>query len=283
MRKCTSVFYLSLLIGGMPSGHHRSLDDCRQLATDQGGRCLSTHYIDGSTLMDWKCHVDHHPVFCLTADSVTAHNWCHQCSLASSRVKKATVVWVRLQTRVASQGGRCLSTYSTELTTKSKVRVQCRVSHPPWEAVVNKLLHSLKPTWCPQCANETKRTEYRTPLAAAQALAESLGGRCLSTVFAERMLWECGSCLHQWETTYNSVQQKKWCPGICKSKKIGDGRRNSLQVCHDAAATHGGQCLSTEYSTATVPLNWKCVQGHTFTLGYKRVQGGAWCPICKES
>ncbi len=41
----------------------RSIDDCHRLAALQGGRCLSTHYVNASTPMEWKCSVVDHPVF----------------------------------------------------------------------------------------------------------------------------------------------------------------------------------------------------------------------------
>jgi len=50
------------------------------------------------------------------------------------------------------------------------------------------------------------------------------------------------------------------------------------------AKTRGGQCLSSEYQSATVKLRWRCAKGHEFdmTPNYVVSRQDDWCPFCRE-
>jgi len=57
-------------------------------------------------------------------------------------------------------------------------------------------------------------------------------------------------------------------------------REKTLEDAQALAASHGGQCLSTEYRNARTRMRWQCAQGHVWEATYNSIQQGSWCPEC---
>lgn len=53
-----------------------------------------------------------------------------------------------------------------------------------------------------------------------------------------------------------------------------------LQLCHELAAKHGGQCLSAVYPGSQAKVRWRCAVGHEFEAIIYPVMIGRWCPRC---
>jgi hypothetical protein len=54
-----------------------------------------------------------------------------------------------------------------------------------------------------------------------------------------------------------------------------------LEKAHSYALSKDGQCLSENYDTIKIPLQWKCKEGHTWERNYeKTVNRGIWCTAC---
>jgi hypothetical protein len=47
-----------------------------------------------------------------------------------------------------------------------------------------------------------------------------------------------------------------------------------------SAEINDGKCLSKEYRDLNTHVEWKCKEGHRFSMGYVFVKQGAWCPQC---
>lgn len=56
--------------------------------------------------------------------------------------------------------------------------------------------------------------------------------------------------------------------------------KKTLQDAMDVAALKGGECISDEYKTSKLKLQWKCADGHTWDASYSHVKRGSWCPKC---
>ncbi|EKS67079.1 MULTISPECIES: hypothetical protein [Caballeronia] len=58
--------------------------------------------------------------------------------------------------------------------------------------------------------------------------------------------------------------------------------RLGVEKMHDAAAMHGGKCLSeTDVNTIT-PLEWQCMDGHTWSARPEStIRTGSCCPVCR--
>lgn len=124
-------------------------------------------------------------------------------------------------------------------------------------------------SWCPVCAGHVPVT-----LAEMQALARSRGGACLARALPGSKVpvsWRCAEG-HEWRTAARKVKEGSWCPW-CAGRK-------DIDAMHAHARTRGGRCLSTRYLHGGVPLRWECAEGHRFSVAWRFVQAGRWCPHC---
>lgn len=64
------------------------------------------------------------------------------------------------------------------------------------------------------------------------------------------------------------------------SKHDRERRQLRLQAIHEAARRKGGRCLSDEYITTLVPLEFECGQGHRWHARPMSVVTGRWCSEC---
>lgn len=137
------------------------------------------------------------------------------------------------QETAKSRGGKCLTTEYKN--TNTRMWWECAYGHQ-WETTWGSILYNN--SWCGICANVRKHS-----IDLARELAVKNGGRCLSDDYqnnTELLLWEC-NLQHQWNASYQGVQQGKWCPICAKNKKF------SLVDVQNISSSRGGKCLATEY------------------------------------
>jgi hypothetical protein len=167
---------------------------------------------------------------------------------------------------VAAWHGEWLDADSGQL---RKTLLRCEHGHV-WNAKLRRL-HCGR--WCPVCHS------YRNTLEEMQALAETRGGKCLSTEYLHahaKLLWQCANG-HQWQANLSNVQHGgRWCP-VCAIEQ----RKHDLPMMQALAASKGGRCLSKEYINGSHPLRWQCSQGHIWSARPEQVLShGTWCRRC---
>src|SRR6476661_10798688 len=57
-------------------------------------------------------------------------------------------------------------------------------------------------------------------------------------------------------------------------------RRLTLAAMQAAAASLGGECLSTEYVSLRTTMRWRCAAGHEWEVQAQNVRRGQWCMRC---
>jgi len=110
----------------------------------------------------------------------------------------------------------------------------------------------------------------------ANTMAINKGGSCLSTKYIGskiKMSWECDK-QHQWDASFNSIQQGSWCPFCANNIKF------SIADCCNIAKSNGGNCLSTKYLNNRLPLLWECSKQHQWEASFGNIKAGHWCPYC---
>jgi len=234
------------------------IEDCQNLAELKGGKCLSTEYISSRHKLTWQCEKGH--IWDTFFNSIQQGTWCLECS---GKKKKS----IENCHKVAeSRGGKCLST--EYINAHSKMKWECSKGHT-WDAVGYSIQQG---TWCPDCAGRKRKS-----IENCHKLAESKGGKCLSTEYINsksNLTWQCSDG-HIWNANHGSINRGTWCPECAGVKK------KSIEYCHKIAELKGGKFLSIEYINAFSKLNWECSEGHRFNLGLNKINSGGWCRQCK--
>jgi hypothetical protein len=179
----------------------RTIDDCRTLGIERGGKCLSDEYVQAQAKLLWSCAAEH--VWEATFDSVRRGSWCQVCSGKAKHTIDDCVQAAK------ANGGRCLS--AAYIDANTLMQWECNEGHV-WKATYSGINNS--GTWCKVCSGLGKHT-----IQECQSLAESSGGKCLSTEYVNsraHLNWEC-SLGHRWPASYSNIKHGKWCPD-CRLK-----------------------------------------------------------------
>lgn len=125
--------------------------------------------------------------------------------------------------------------------------------------------------------------KHRWTIEEAKGIAEERGGECLSDTYNNvytKLGWRCIDG-HEWAAPLRSILRGSWCPKCYHLCRNGDWRRDTIENMHALAKERGGECLSTEYRTNKLKLEWKCSEGHVWSAAPHTIKnGGCWCPEC---
>lgn len=117
-----------------------------------------------------------------------------------------------------------------------------------------------------------------------RAIAESKGGQCLSESYknaVSHLEFKCSNPEHEpWKASYsNVVHYGSWCP------HCNHDHKKQMNMAHQVAQEHGGECLSTEYKGSNGKLLWKCSnpKHSPWESRFSSVVNlNSWCPHCYE-
>jgi hypothetical protein len=229
----------------------------KNIATHNGGECLSSQYVNNCTKMNFLCSEKHN--FYLTSQHLKRGVWCGRCRggllLDIEHCKKIA----------ADKNGLCLS--DLYINNKTPLRWRCYLGHE-WSVSLG---HVKSGTWCPYCGG-TKKLD----ISYANLLAIQNNGVCLSNNYVgamSKMQWQCNKG-HKWLSSYNSVKNGKWCP------KCAGNKPYSIEEVKEIAKNRGGECLSNEYVNSKNKLIFMCSKKHIFFTPFDGINQGKWCPEC---
>ena len=176
-----------------------TIEDLQEAARRRGGECLSTVYVVVGDKLDFRCAMGHE--WTTAAMQIRAGHWCPACA----RQKDRSMSIEPMRLLAGLRGGECLSTAYAGV--RDKLDFRCAMGHE-WTTAAARVRAG---HWCPACAHQRKRLGIE-PM---QLLAQSRGGRCLSTVYVNantRLAWECAAG-HAWLATPANVKcANSWCP-----------------------------------------------------------------------
>ena len=248
----------------------RTIQDCQKWAEAKHGFCLSSHYINANTRLQWQCEKGH--IWWTSPNKVRIGSWCPECHLPKITIEKC------YETAI-SRGGQCLEKQYINNTTHMKF--QCEYKHQwstSWQSIC-------QGSWCPECGQKASHDKQRLSLQFCLDLAKEHNGECLSKEYLNAdslYLWKCEHG-HEWGATYSSIANGSWCKK-CFDTVHGIKMRNSIEDAHEIAKIRGGVCLSTEYISAFKKLQWKCgICDHEWEANFNNTQRGRWCPNCQLS
>lgn len=245
-------------------GRRIGLERMRQLATEKGGTCLSTSYVNNTAPLRWRCADGHE--FEKTAKAVSRGTWCPICRLAAGPNKRAR----RFIDAVQHAEGLGGAHIGNARLMQTRTYWRCRHGHT-FAATGRAIL--TRSYFCPSCERPNKPS-----LASIRAECERRGGRCLSKSYVNittPMEFECGHG-HRWTAKWRNVGLlNSWCP-TCAGRNGGADRLVAI------ADAHGGQALSRAFVTARTPYRWLCRQGHVFEATLATADR-RWCTECQDT
>ena len=93
------------------------------------------------------------------------------------------------------------------------------------------------------------------------------------------MMWKC-SLGHQWEATWNNVQNGSGCPKCSNINQRKKFQKYTIKNMKALANTRNGTCLSVKYTNCKTRLVWTCSGGHTWLATPEKIVSGQWCRKC---
>ena len=171
-----------------------------------------------------------------------------------------------MQELAAVRGGLCLST--AYINTDTHLQWQCGAGHQ-WHAIPSSVKRG---SWCQLCDRLRKQPDMDQ----AAALAGKYGGRVLSDTpvkHLQKLRWQCSQG-HTWLARVAAVRAGAWCVEC-----YHDQMRGTLEEMHTVAAAWNGKCLSEQYISAHIHLNWQCAVGHIWAAKPATIMR-SWCPAC---
>ncbi len=250
--------------------YNYTLKDIQKRAADFGYECLSEKYVDGNTVLHWKCskgHEWHKNINGVGGKKII----CSQCKLDDKWNKKME----NLKAYAQSRGGHCLS--EKYLGVFSKQEFECAEGHR-WFTAGYGLLHVK--TWCPICSISKKQT-----IEDMHALAAQYGGKYLTSDYfgsKHNAKWQCKEG-HIWTSVPLRIKKGKWCP---KCAGIMQGRPSSVtfETVRKLAVEKNVRLVSSEYLKYKSPLVWECNNGHQWTASLDKIlRRKAWCQECPRT
>ncbi len=189
---------------------------------------------------------------------------------ALNALKKTYLTIHDLHKLAALNKGKCLS--QSCLGSHAKHEWVCKSSHSFW-AIPSSVQRG---HWCRECG-----WGERPDISKANAIAQSRGGKCLSSSYKNAhspLQWQCES-LHVWDAVFNNVKNGSWCPS-CARKQQSERQCGKLEDLQDIASQRKGKCHSKAYTHLKDKYDWECEHGHRWKANGQNVLTGSWCPKC---
>lgn len=255
--------------------HRLDINQMYQFAIKNGGKCLSSSYVNEDILLKWCCECGE--IWeCSYRNMRKRKYWCLNCGDPNKIHIKFTIE--QMHQFAIERGGLCLSIVYINCT--SKLIWLCPVCNYTWDESYANMQDNKY--WCAKCSGKERREKLT--IDDAHIAAKNKGGKCLSTVYVncnEYLEFEC-ELKHKWKTTLNSIRNGgdkgtgTWCDQCGKRKKL------TLELAQQIAEERKGKCLSTEYINCETDLIWMCESKHVWPATLTNVKNhDSWCKICK--
>jgi hypothetical protein len=240
-----------------------TLQDAQEYATNKGGKCLSSEYINDETLMAWRCKRGH--TWDMQFQVIRRGAWCNQCRVFEIKEEQLE----EYKTLAIERGGRCLATeYKNNHT---KILFECKEGHQ-WKAAPRIIKEG---SWCPTCAGWFYTIQDMIDLAAEH------NGKCLSEKYKNyttKLVWQCSEG-HVWMAGPGNIIHGSWCPK-CAYKKNGERQRGDIEKYRNIVREKGGKLLSDTHINSHTHLYCECSKGHIWRITPGNIISGHWCPYC---
>ena len=255
-----------------------TLDDMIKLASDRGGKCLSTEFKSVHKKMIWECAKGHQ--WEATPNHVRLGTWCPQCStslgerictayfeqLFDAEFNKSYPKWLK-----NTEGFQLeLDGYNKNLGIAFEHQGLQHQSFTPF-------FHKSKADF--EKIKENDRIKYdlckknNVHLIHIPEIPSRLAIRRVKSFIKtelEKRNIPLPRSFHRIKVNLENVY---------RTTKLDDRLKEMQQI----AIERGGKCLSEEYSNNSTKLLWECSEGHQWCAVSSSIKMGTWCPKCGGS
>ena len=193
-----------------------SLENIKAIVAKNGFKCLSKEYINDSTKLQFQCAEKH--IWMASPNNIKKGSKCRKCADKLHGLNKRDSIETFYKI-AKKRGGKCLSTVYT--LNNIQLMFQCAEGHI-WQTKAANITNG---RWCRKCAYINRANGQRDSIEMYLKLAESHGGKCLSTKYIQshkKLDFQCCEG-HKWSTAAINVKRGSWCP-VCgyirKRKKV---------------------------------------------------------------
>jgi len=228
------------------------LEECKKIAQERGGRCLSTYYTNNYVHLSWECSKGHQ--WTASPKRIKKGNWCPKC-------RKKRISIADCKSLAEKHGGKCLS--NTYINVTTDLLWECNKKHQfkaNWIKAKNKY-------WCKTCNDLAKIT-----IEDMRNLAKKQGGQCLSLEYINKNLplkWKCRNG-HSWLEKPSKIEAGNWCPYCTPRKPLKEPTIQKLSP------------ASLEVVSNEAKILWECKHGHLWADSDFDVQLIFQCPLCEQ-
>jgi hypothetical protein len=256
------------------AGYKIHIEWILQRAKEKEGVCLSTEYINNTTLLRFKCKFGH--TFNTSAHSLRAGSWCHTCAINFRADKKRTPI-SSIQELAEKRGGKLISENYQHMF--QRVLWECANGHQ-WYATSQNIKWG---KWCRICSRESSKLKNLERISEnIKKLVEDKKGYLIKSeaIITRNSMatWKCDKG-HVWNTRVVNILIGHWC-ARCANSKNWNGKRTTISDVQAVARSRDGKCLSSKYSYNS-KLEFKCKDGHVWSALWSNIKlKNSWCPVC---
>ena len=173
----------------MPLTKSDWLNLVKEKANERGGVCLESTYVSANAKMKFRCAQGH--TWDGRAAAVLRGTWCAKCAVVEQHKAQRTP-FSKIEKAILAKGGRLNTTAEEYQHKQTKLKATCSKGHQfltTWDS-----LNAGR--WCNACGRVTSGLKQRLDIKMAQKLAESRGGKLLSTEYLGSSLpleWACAA------------------------------------------------------------------------------------------
>jgi hypothetical protein len=198
-----------------------TLEDLKEFAKENGGKCLSETYTGKNEELVWKCKIPEHPIYRRSPSKVVRNKYmgCQECS------NKKRISIEDMIIHANKHGGKCLS-LNLPNHGKSIVEFECAryPEHPRFTKKASDIKNRTK-LWCPLCEGGKI---VKHSLSKIKDLARNYGYECLSDEYISNSInlqWRCLTCNYVWFANFRIIQRKIkkkqcWCEKCLLNGKL---------------------------------------------------------------
>lgn len=124
-----------------------NIEECKKIAEERNGKCLSDEYVNTGNKLIWKCNICNTEWKSKLGDILTRNSWCPNCGQIKRQNSIRKINIEKCKQIAKERGGECLSIEYKN--SKQKLKWKCGSCETIWVATFLNIFYNK--SWCPQC------------------------------------------------------------------------------------------------------------------------------------